>query len=91
MDRPRLAAALAREFDRSGRRPKTPVRRGRCGCRRKRETWERWGSLLAESIDAHYDALMTRTKKEGLERGLAQERALLSRRAAHRETSSGPG
>ena len=46
------------------------------------------GSLLAESIDAHYDALMARAKKEGLERGmergLAQERALLSRLAARK-------
>ena len=56
------------------------------------------GSLLAESIDAHYDALMARAKKEGLERGmergmergLAQERALLSRLAALLEGVSDP-
>ena len=46
------------------------------------------GSLLAESIDAHYDALMARAKKEGLERGMERgmerERALLSRLAARK-------
>ena len=54
------------------------------------------GSLLAESIDAHYDALMARARAEGvergmergiergMERGLAQERALLSRLAARK-------
>ena len=42
------------------------------------------GSLLAESIDAHYDALMARAKKEGLERGMERERALLARQAARK-------
>ena len=42
------------------------------------------GSLLAESIDAHYDALMARARAEGVERGMAQERALLARQAARK-------